>query len=237
LQSPKPQAERRRSPQAIIETETLQDKASKGAMLPMTSLLVTSEQMPLPIDLSALTPAPKMSDQQFYNFCQTNPDLRIERNANGEIIVMPPAFADTGNRNSRILGQLFIWAEADATGEAFDSSSGFTLPNGATRSPDAAWILSRRWDALQPEQQASFAPIVPDFVVELRSSSDTLISLKDKMKEYCENGVRLGLLIDRKQRQVHVYRPDQPPKVLDNPEVVSCEPEMPSFVLKMAKVW
>jgi Uma2 family endonuclease len=191
----------------------------------------------LPIDLSAFTAMPKMNNKQFYDFCQTNPELRIERSASGEIIVRPPAFADTGNRNGRILGQLFIWAEADATGEAFDSSSGFTLPNGATRSPDAAWILSSRWNALQPKQQASFAPIVPDFVTELRSSSDTLTSLKDKMKEYCENGVRLGLLIDRKKRQVHLYRPNQPPEILDNPESVSCEPEMPSFVLKMAKIW
>jgi Uma2 family endonuclease len=201
--------------------------------------------MPLAINLSSLTTMSKMSDRQFYDFCRTNPDLRIERNANGEIIVMPPAFADTGNRNGRVLGQLFVWAEADATGEAFDSSSGFTLPNGATRAPDAAWILSDRWNALTPEKQASFAPIVPDFVVELRSSSDTLVSLKEKMEEYMANGVRLGLLIDsrsetlreRKNRQVHVYRPNQEPEILDDPESVSCEPEMPMFALKMAKIW
>ncbi|KJH70186.1 Uma2 family endonuclease [Aliterella atlantica] len=203
----------------------------------MTNLLVKSEQMPLPIDLSALTTMSKLSDRQFYDFCRTNPDLRIERNANGEIIVMPPAFADTGNRNSRISGQLFIWSEADGTGEAFDSSSGFTLPNGATRSPDAAWILGDRWSALSPEQQASFAPIAPDFVVELRSSSDTLASLKEKMEEYIANGVRLGLLIDRKNCQVYVYRRDREPEILDRPESVSCEPEMPMFALKMAKIW
>ncbi len=203
----------------------------------MTSLLIKSEQMSLPIDLSSLTPMSKMSDQQFYDFCQTNPDLRIERSANGEIIIMPPAFADTGNRNGRIFGQLFVWTEADATGEAFDSSSGFTLPNGATRSPDAAWILCDRWNALSPEQQASFAPIAPDFVVELRSSSDTLVSLKDKMEEYVANGVRLGLLIERKNCQVHVYRPNCPPEILDNPVSVSCEPEMPMFALKMARIW
>ena len=203
----------------------------------MTNLLVTSEQMPLPIDLSSLTTILQVSDQQFYDFCRTNPDLRIERNANGEIIVMPPAFADTGNRNGRIFGQLFVWSEADATGEAFDSSSGFTLPNGATRSPDAAWILSDRWNALQPEQQASFAPIAPDFVVELRSSSDTLVSLKEKMEEYIANGVRLGLLIDRKNCQVHIYRPNRSPEILDNPKSVNCEPEMPMFALKMAKIW
>jgi Uma2 family endonuclease len=203
----------------------------------MTSLLVQSEQMPLPIDLSSLTTISKMSDQQFYAFCRTNPDLRIERNATGEIIIMPPAFADTGNRNGRVFGQLFIWSEADATGEAFDSSSGFTLPNGATRSPDAAWILSDRWNALPPEQQASFAPIVPDFVVELRSSSDTLVSLQEKLEEYIANGVRLGLLIDRKNCQVHVYRPNREADILDNPNAVSCEPEMQKFTLKMAKIW
>jgi Uma2 family endonuclease len=203
----------------------------------MTNLLVKSEQMPLPIDLSSLTTASKVSDQQFYDFCWTNSDLRIERNADGEIIIMPPAFADTGNRSGRIFGQLFVWSEADATGEAFDSSSGFTLPNGATRSPDAAWILSDRWNALQPEQQASFAPIAADFVVELRSSSDTWVSLKEKMEEYIANGVRLGLLIDRKNCQVYVYRPDRSPELLDNPEFVNCEPEMPMFALKMARIW
>lgn len=203
----------------------------------MTSLLVKSEHMPLPIDLSSLTAVPKMSDQQFYEFCRTNPNLRIERNANGEIVVMPPAFADIGNRNGRIFGQLFMWSETNATGEAFNSSSGFTLPNGATRSPDASWILADRWNNLLPEQQASFAPIAPDFVIELRSSSDTLTSLQEKMKEYVANGVRLGLLIDRKNRQVYVYRPNQTAETLDNPEIVSCEPEMPGFTLKMAKIW
>lgn len=203
----------------------------------MTSLLVKSEQMPLQINLSAIATMSKLSDRQFYDFCRTNPDLRIERNANGEIVVMPPAFADTGNRNGRVFGQLYIWSEADATGEAFDSSSGFTLPNGATRSPDVAWILGDRWNALSPEQQASFAPIAPDFVVELRSSSDTLASLKEKMEEYIVNGVRLGLLIDRKSRQVHIYRPNRLPEILDNPESVSCEPEMSMFALKMAKIW
>ena len=203
----------------------------------MTSLLVKSVQTPLPINLSSLIDLSQMSDEQFYAFCLTNPDLRIERNANGEIVVMPPAFADTGNRNGRIFGQLFVWAEADGTGEVFDSSAGFTLPNGAMRSPDAAWILSERWNALRPEQQASFAPIAPEFVVELRSSSDTLASLQEKMVEYVANGVRLGLLIDRKNRQVYIYRPEQESTVLDQPESVACEPELPQFELKMAKVW
>ncbi len=203
----------------------------------MSSLLVKSVETPLPIDLSSLLAMPQMSDDQFYDFCRTNPALRIERNVNGEIVVMPPAFADTGNRNGRIFGQLYVWAEADGTGEVFDSSSGFTLPNGAMRSPDAAWILSDRWNTLSPEQQASFAAIAPDFVVELRSSSDTLASLQDKMAEYVANGVRLGVLIDRKHRQVHVYRPKRSPEIFDNPELVSCEPEMPGLELRMAKIW
>lgn len=184
----------------------------------MTNLLVKSIEGALPIDLSSLTTPATMSDQQFYEFCRTNPDLRIERNASGEIIVMPPAFSDTGNRNGRIFGQLYVWSETNGTGEAFDSSSGFTLPNGATRSPDAAWILFERWQALTPEQQASFAPIAPDFVVELRSSSDTLVSLQEKMEEYVANGVRLGVLIDRKNRRVYCYRPSQELETLDNPD-------------------
>jgi Uma2 family endonuclease len=193
--------------------------------------------MPLPIDLSSLTATAQMSDRQFYDFCLSNPNLRIERSAAGEIIVMPPAFSDTGNRNLNIAAQVFNWTEKAGTGEAFDSSAGFTLPNGAMRSPDAAWILKTRWNALTPAEQASFAPISPDFVVELRSSSDRLSDLQQKMEEYMANGVRLGLLIDRKDRQVWIYRPNLEPKILEQPEVVSCEPEMPGFVLKMTKVW
>jgi Uma2 family endonuclease len=202
----------------------------------MTSLLVQSEML-LPIDLSSLMTLPKMSDAQFYEFCRTNPDLHIERNAKGEVIVMPPAFSDTGNRHVKISAQVENWADENETGEVFDSSTGFTLPNGAIRSPDASWIRSDRWNALTPEQQASFATIVPDFVVELRSSSDTLSGLQEKMQEYIEQGVRLGLLIDRKNRKVHIYRPNGEPEVLENPERVSCEPELPGFVLKMAKIW
>jgi Uma2 family endonuclease len=203
----------------------------------MTSLLVQPGIQTLPIDLSSLLTLPKMSDEQFFEFCRTNPDLRIERNAKGEVIIMPPAFSDTGNRNGRLFGQVFIWSEADGTGEAFDSSTGFTLPNGATRSPDTSWILADRWNALSPEQQASFAPIVPDFVIELRSASDTLSGLQEKMQEYIEQEVRLGLLIDRKNRKVHIYRPNVDPEILENPDRVSCDPELPGLELKMAKIW
>jgi Uma2 family endonuclease len=203
----------------------------------MTSLLIKSVSTPLPIDLSSLMPLPKMTDAQFYEFCRTNPDLRIERDANGEVIVMPPAFSDTGNRNVKISAQVQNWADENDTGEVFDSSAGFTLPNGATRSPDTAWIQSHRWNALSPEQQASFAPIAPDFVIELRSSSDTILGLQEKMQEYTDQGVQLGLLIDRKNRKVHIYRPSCKPEILENPERVSCDPELPGFALKMAKIW
>jgi Uma2 family endonuclease len=140
----------------------------------MTSLLIKTELMPLRVDLSSLMSQANMTDEQFYGFCQDNRDLRIERTARGEVIVMPPAFSDTGNRNFKAALQLGIWAEQDGTGEGFDSSLGFTLPNGATRSPDAAWIQSDRWNMLSEVQKASFAPICPDFVIELRSASDTL---------------------------------------------------------------
>jgi Uma2 family endonuclease len=203
----------------------------------MASLLVQPVTTTLPIDLSALLTLPKMSDGQFYEFCRTNPELRIERNADGAVIVMSPAFSDTGNRNFKISQQVGNWADAEGSGEVFDSSAGFTLPNGATRSPDTSWILADRWNALSPEQQASFAPIVPEFVIELRSSSDTLSGLQEKMQEYIEQGVRLGLLIDRKNRTVHVYRPNQAPVILVQPEVVNCDPELPGFELKMARIW
>lgn len=203
----------------------------------MTNLRIKSEFADLTINLGFLTASKAMPDEQFYQFCLSNPELRIERSALGEITIMPPAFSDTGNRNLKISQQVANWADSDGTGEVFDSSAGFTLPNGATRSPDTSWILAARWNALTDEQKASFAPIVPDFVIELRSASDTLKSLQEKMQEYIENGVRLGLLIERKARKVYLYRSGQLPEVLDNPDGVSCEPELTGFVLKMAKIW
>ena len=197
----------------------------------MTTLLIQTENLPLTIQIAS------MSHEQFYEFCLANRDLRIERTATGEVVIMPPVFSDTGNRNIRISQQLVNWADQSGTGEVFDSSTGFTLPNGATRSPDASWIKLDRWNALSDEQKASFAPICPDFVIELRSSSDTLSNLQDKMQEYIDNGALLGLLIDRKNQTVHVYRPNQTPKILDAPSSVSAEPELPGFVLQMAKIW
>ncbi|MDZ7993586.1 MAG: Uma2 family endonuclease [Nostoc sp. EfeVER01] len=200
----------------------------------MTTLLIQTESTPLTVNFPSLV---QMTNEQFYEFCQANGDLRIERTANGEVIIMPPAFSDTGNRNFNIAAQLGYWTEQDGTGIGFDSSAGFTLPNGAMRSPDASWIELERWNALTDAQKASFAPICPSFVIELRSSSDRLIKLQDKMQEYIDNGALLGWLIDRQNRKVYIYRMNRELEILDNPEVVSGNPELPGFILRMGKIW
>jgi Uma2 family endonuclease len=200
----------------------------------MTTLLIQSEQTPITVNFPLIA---QMTSEQFYEFCLANQDLRIERTATGEVIIMPPTFSDTGNRNFKVAVQLGIWAEKNGTGEPFDSSAGFTLPNGATRSPDASWIRSERWNALTDEQKASFAPICPDFVVEIRSASDRLTTLQDKMQEYIDNGALLGFLTDRKEQTVHLYRPTQAPQILENPAEVQGNPELPGFTLRMSQVW
>ncbi|WP_392481711.1 Uma2 family endonuclease [Nostoc sp. C110] len=200
----------------------------------MTTLLIQTESTPLTVNLPSLV---QMTNEQFYEFCQANGDLRIERTANGEVIIMPPAFSDTGNRNFNIAAQLGYWTEQDGSGIGFDSSAGFTLPNGAMRSPDASWIELERWNALTDAQKASFAPICPDFVIELRSSSDRLIKLQEKMQEYIDNGASLGWLIDRQNRKVYIYRPNREVEILENPEAVSGNPELPEFILRMTKIW
>ncbi|MEA5509091.1 Uma2 family endonuclease [Crocosphaera sp. UHCC 0190] len=200
----------------------------------MTTLLVQATPASMMIDIPWIMP---MTEEQFYEFCLANRDLRIERNSSGEVIVMAPAFSDTGNRNFNIAAQLWNWSELDGTGLGFDSSAGFTLPNGATRSPDAAWIKLERWNALTEKQKASFAPICPDFVIELRSASDTVSSLQKKMEEYIANGTLLGWLIDRQNRTVYIYRPNQESEILNDPQTVSGEPELLGFELVMAKIW
>ncbi len=180
----------------------------------------------------------KMTDEQFFDFCQVNRNLRIERNKFGEISIMPPAGSETGNREFNIAVQLGVWAEKDGTGIGFSSSTGFKLSTGADRSPDASWIKLERWNSLTPEQQKKFAPICPEFVIELRSPSDNLQPLKEKMIEYMEEpGIQLGLLIDRKHRRVYIYLPGQTEECLENPETVNCDPILPGFVLNMAKIW
>ncbi|MCC5659350.1 Uma2 family endonuclease [Nostoc sp. XA010] len=180
----------------------------------------------------------QMTDEQFFDFCQMNRDLRIERNKFGEISIMPPTGGTTGNRGGNIFGQLWVWSEQDSTGITFDSSTGFKLSTGANRSPDASWIKLERWNSLSPKQQEKFVPICPDFVVELKSPSDNLQTLKEKMEEYMnEPGIQLGWLIDRKQRKVYIYRPGFPEECLDNPDSVSGESVLPGFILNMSKVW
>src|SRR4028119_2371915 len=182
-------------------------------------------------------PVIDLTDDQFFDFCQINRDLRIERTATGELLIMPPTGSETGGSNFELAVQLGTWIKRDGTGKGFDSSTGFTLPNGATVSPDISWVKLERWNALSASQRIKFAPIVPDFVVELRSESDTLKDLSDKMQQYINNGVKLGWLIDRKRRRVYIYRPGVPVQQLDNPETVSGDPELPGFVLKLGEIW
>jgi Uma2 family endonuclease len=179
----------------------------------------------------------KIDEEQFLTLCQENGDLRFERNAEGDWIIMPPAGGDTGIKNSELNRQLANWAIADGTGRVFDSSSGFKLPNGAERSPDAAWVLRERFAALTLEQRQRFIPLCPDFVAELRSPSDRLSTLRNKMKEYLANGARLGWLIDAANRHVYVYSPSIPVERLDNPLTISGDPVLLNFVLDAQAVF
>ncbi|MEH1906921.1 Uma2 family endonuclease [Nostoc sp.] len=179
-----------------------------------------------------------VTQEQFAALAAANRDLRLERTAKGELIVNPPTGWETGRRNSSISGELYLWwRNAGEPGEAFDSSTGFILPNGATRSPDASWVSEERWEALTSEQKGTFANICPDFVVELRSSSDTLKSVKDKMREYIDNGARLGWLINPQQRRVEIYRLAKDVEVLENSAELSGEVVLPGFVLNLRRVW
>jgi len=184
-----------------------------------------------------LEPVIEMTDDQFFELCQLNRDLRIERTATGELEIMSPTGGETSGRNFSLNGQLWLWTEQDGTGIGFDSSGGFKLPSGAERSPDAAWVTLERWNLLTPEQQKKFPPITPDFVIELRSQSDSLTTLQNKMQEWIDNGVRLGWLIDPKQRRVYIYCPGVDVECLYNPATVSGEPVLPGFVLDMSKIW
>lgn len=184
-----------------------------------------------------ISPVWEMSADSFFDFCQLNSHLRIERTATGKLIIMSPAGSETGNRNAKLMQQLSNWTDRDTSGIEFDSSAGFALPNGSTRSPDASWIKLTKWNSLSAQQKTKFAPICPDFVVELRSPSDNLKMLQDKMQEYIDNGVSLGWLIDRTTRQVYIYTPDSEVESLDSPQTISGEPILSGFVLDLAKIW
>ena len=187
----------------------------------------------LVLDFKALN----MTGEQLLQFCADNGDLRMELSAEKELIIMPPAGGTTGGRNSDLTADLVLWSRQDGSGKTFDSSTGFTLPNGAMRSPDASWILLSRWETLSDSEQRRFPPICPDFVIELRSPSDRLSGLQAKMVEYIQNGTRLGWLVDPQLRQVHIYRPSQQVELLEAPESVCGESVLPGFVLDLSKIW
>ena len=179
----------------------------------------------------------KLSEQEFYEFCRLNKDLRLELTSAGDLIIMPPAGGKTGIRNFKLIASFGAWVEKDGTGKGFDSSTVFSLPNGAKRSPDLAWVRNERWDALTPEEQERFPPLCPDFIVELRSPTDSLTFLQGKMREYIENGAQLGWLIDPFEKKVYVYRPQSAVECLDNPQAVSGEPLLRGFVLDVQALW
>jgi Uma2 family endonuclease len=178
-----------------------------------------------------------LTDEQFYQICLNNRDLRLERNARGDLIIMPPTGGTTGNRNIEISYQLQSWSRQNGLGIAFDSSTGFKLPNGADRSPDASWIAIERWNTLTEEQQNRFIPLCPDFIIELLSPSDNLEKTRSKMGEYVENGLRLGWLINRQSRQVEIYRQGREVEILDNPLTLSGEDILPIFILHLESIW
>ncbi len=176
------------------------------------------------------------TNDEYFNFCREHKDLQFETNAHGDLIIMPPTGAETGDKNSEINMQLRVWAKKDGTGKTFDSSTEFELPSGAKKSPDATWILKERYYALTLAQRESFPPICPDFVVELRCKSDRLKPIQDKMAEYIENGVRLGWLIDPYKKQVHIYRKNGEIEILENPKTVSGENVLEGFELDLAEI-
>lgn len=179
----------------------------------------------------------EMDDEHFYALCQNNPDMRLERNADGDVVIMPPTGGETSRRNAEIIVQLGIWARRDGTGVLFDSSGGFRLPNGTVRAPDVAWVAKERLEGLNAEERRRFLPLCPDFVVELRSESDALYAVQEKMREYAACGARLGWLIDPSERRVEVYRRGQPVEVLIGMSAISGEPVLPKFTLELAYVW
>ena len=170
-----------------------------------------------------------LTDDQFFRLCSDNRDVRIERSERGELIIMSPTNPETGRKNARIAMRLGNWAEQDGTGECFDSSAEFTLPNGAKRSPDGSWIPKSRWNRFTKEEQYTFTEICPDFVIELRSPSDRLPDLEAKMEEYTANGSRLGWLLDPIENRATIYRPGQPPQPVERPAIISGDPVLPGF--------
>ena len=197
--------------------------------------ITTFQQSDVRDDLE-LRPVSLLLNEPFEDIVANNPLWKIERTANGETVFMSPTGGRSGVRNSEITFQLGNWARSNG-GTAFDSSTLFRLPNGALRSPDGCWLQTERWQSLADEEQESYPPIAPDFVIELRSRTDRLIDLQDKMIEYADNGVRLGWLIDPLKKQVHIYRSREAPVILNNPTVVSGETVLPGFALDLSRIF
>lgn len=184
-----------------------------------------------------LSPTLQLTNEAFEQLCRQNPDLRLERTAQGELIAMAPAGSESARQNLSLSAQLWQWNQQTRLGVVFDSSAGFTLPNGAIRSPDAAWIARSRWNSLTREQRRKFAPLCPDFVLELKSPNDDLSALQAKLQEYIANGAQLGWLIDPDTRQVYYYRPRQAVLVCDHPDTLSGDPVLPHFTMDFTLIW
>jgi Uma2 family endonuclease len=182
-------------------------------------------------------PVLDLSEDQFFALCQVNRDLRIERNAEGDLEIMAPTGWETSDRNAEITMQLRLWAKREGNGVVTDSSGGYRLPNTAVRGPDAAWILRSRLEQVPAAQRAKFLPLCPDFVLELRSPTDRLPVVQAKMVEYLANGARLGWLLDPESRRVYVYRPGGLVEQLDSPQTLAGDPVLPGFVMDLSQVW
>jgi len=174
-----------------------------------------------------------LTEEQFYNLCQDNETLRLERTAQGELLIMPPIGGKSGKRETELITDVNIWNRQTQLGEVFSSSTGFRLPKGGERSPDVAWVSRERWESLSAQEQEKFPPLCPDFVIELRSRTDSLKSLQDKMLEYLDNGLRLGWLIDPQEQRVEIYRPGQPVEILALPTCLSGDEVLPRFTLDL----
>lgn len=190
----------------------------------------------LPYRLVLNVRALEMTEDQLLQLCSDNGDLRIELTANRELVIMAPAGLESGWQEQELILQVGIWAKQDGTGRVFSSNAGYTLPNGAVRAPDVSWMPVSRWESLSREDQTKFGHTFPDFAIELRSPSDGLRDVQDKMQEYMDNGVQLGLLIDPQNRRVHIYRPGQPVEILEEPTAVSADPVLPGFTLDLSAI-
>jgi len=206
----------------------------QATLSPPETTALSDESGPLVL---RLRPVFDLTDDQLAEIANLNDPLRLEWTAEGALEIMAPAYSRTGNRNIKLATRVTIWAEQDDTGETYDSSAGFRLPNGAVRAPDVAWVQHERLAALTSEQRDKFLPLCPDFVLELRSSNDRLALLDAKMREYLANGARLGWLIDPESRTVRIYRPDTPVQTLTKPESISGDPELPGFTLDLRPIW